>query len=80
MRNGFSGFCLLMKLPRKVHIKILERLLMLGIKILAVLNDGNIGESHVSHINYCLCQEHLKFQMFKNEIVNNLVYFFTIKC
>lgn len=59
MRNRFHGFCLLMELLRKAHIKVLERLLMLRIKILVAVSDGNIGENHI------LCQEHLKFQMFK---------------
>lgn len=74
MRNGFQGFCLLMKLLRKAHIKILERLLMLSIKILAAVNDGNIGESYVLSAIYAF-----EISDFKNEIVSNLMYFYTIK-
>lgn len=76
MRNGFHGFCLLMGLLRKAHIKVLERLLMFRIKILAKVSEGNIGESHVSRINCYFCQEYLKFHMFRNEIIHNSMYIF----
>jgi len=61
-RNGFYGFCLLIELLRKAYIKLLEHLLMLRIKIMVAMSDGNIGESHVSYINcYSFSQEHLKY-------------------
>lgn len=78
MRNGFQGFCLLIELLRKAHLKFLERLLTLRIKIMVAVSDGNIGESHVSYINCYLYREHLKFQTFKDKIVHNLIYFNTM--